>query len=146
MSVRRARSARSKPSFDVDALRAVKHIGAPTIAPDGRLACASVTSCSTERNAGTTEPWLYPTGSGYRAGALAKPRRLTAGDKDSDPRWSSDGTRIAFTADFRAPSTASGRRQRAAVAAASSYMNGHSDRYRAFVCHAGCYDWVSMMA
>jgi dipeptidyl aminopeptidase/acylaminoacyl peptidase len=27
-----------------------------------------------------------------------------------------------------------------------AYMNGHVDRYRAFVCHAGCYDWVSMMA
>ena len=25
-------------------------------------------------------------------------------------------------------------------------MNGHTDRYRTFVCHAGCYDWVSMMA
>jgi dipeptidyl aminopeptidase/acylaminoacyl peptidase len=27
-----------------------------------------------------------------------------------------------------------------------AYMNGHTDRYHAFVCHAGCYDWVSMMA
>jgi dipeptidyl aminopeptidase/acylaminoacyl peptidase len=27
-----------------------------------------------------------------------------------------------------------------------AYMNGHTDRYRTFVCHAGCYDWVSMMA
>jgi dipeptidyl aminopeptidase/acylaminoacyl peptidase len=27
-----------------------------------------------------------------------------------------------------------------------AYMNGHTDRYKAFVCHAGCYDWVSMMA
>jgi dipeptidyl aminopeptidase/acylaminoacyl peptidase len=27
-----------------------------------------------------------------------------------------------------------------------AYMNGHTDRYRSFVCHAGCYDWVSMMA
>ena len=27
-----------------------------------------------------------------------------------------------------------------------AYMNGHTNRYRAFVCHAGCYDWVSMMA
>ena len=29
---------------------------------------------------------------------------------------------------------------------ATKYMNGHTDRYRAYVCHAGCYDWVSMMA
>ena len=27
-----------------------------------------------------------------------------------------------------------------------AYMNGHTDRYRCYVCHAGCYDWVSMMA
>ncbi|MEP6657210.1 MAG: S9 family peptidase [Betaproteobacteria bacterium] len=27
-----------------------------------------------------------------------------------------------------------------------AYMNGQTDRYRAYVCHAGCYDWVSMMA
>jgi dipeptidyl aminopeptidase/acylaminoacyl peptidase len=27
-----------------------------------------------------------------------------------------------------------------------AYMNGHVRRYRAYVCHAGCYDWVSMMA
>ena len=27
-----------------------------------------------------------------------------------------------------------------------AYMNSHTDRYRTFVCHAGCYDWVSMMA
>jgi len=27
-----------------------------------------------------------------------------------------------------------------------AYMNGHTERYRAYVCHAGCYDWVSMMA
>ncbi len=27
-----------------------------------------------------------------------------------------------------------------------AFMNGHTDRYRAFVCHAGCFDWVSMMA
>ncbi|MEO6928666.1 MAG: S9 family peptidase [Casimicrobiaceae bacterium] len=27
-----------------------------------------------------------------------------------------------------------------------AYMNGHTDRYQSYVCHAGCYDWVSMMA
>jgi dipeptidyl aminopeptidase/acylaminoacyl peptidase len=39
------------------------------------------------------------------------------------------------------------------VAAGGSYggymvawMNGHTDRYKAFVCHAGCFDWVAMHA
>jgi dipeptidyl aminopeptidase/acylaminoacyl peptidase len=39
------------------------------------------------------------------------------------------------------------------VAAGGSYggymvawMNGHTDRYKAFVCHAGCFDWVSMFS
>jgi dipeptidyl aminopeptidase/acylaminoacyl peptidase len=27
-----------------------------------------------------------------------------------------------------------------------AWMNGHTDRYRAYVCHAGCFDWVSMFA
>jgi dipeptidyl aminopeptidase/acylaminoacyl peptidase len=27
-----------------------------------------------------------------------------------------------------------------------AFMNGHTDRYKAYVCHAGCFDWVSMMA
>ena len=28
----------------------------------------------------------------------------------------------------------------------AAYMNGHTRRYATYVCHAGCYDWVSMMA
>jgi dipeptidyl aminopeptidase/acylaminoacyl peptidase len=98
MPAARARNTRVKPPFDVDALWAIKRIGAPTLAPDGRLACAPVTSYAMDRNVGTTELWLYPTGFGPRAGALSRPRRLTAGDKDSDPHWSPDGARIAFTA------------------------------------------------
>ena len=27
-----------------------------------------------------------------------------------------------------------------------AWMNGHTDRYKAYVCHAGCFDWVSMVA
>ena len=27
-----------------------------------------------------------------------------------------------------------------------AWMNGHTDRYKAYVCHAGCFDWVSMFA
>jgi len=43
--------------------------------------------------------------------------------------------------------------RRRLVAAGGSYggymvawMNGHTDRYKAYVCHAGCFDWVAMFA
>jgi len=27
-----------------------------------------------------------------------------------------------------------------------AWMNGHTDRYKAYICHAGCFDWVAMYA
>ena len=85
-----------KPPFDVDALWAIKRVATPTLAPDGALACAAVTSYSMDKNDGSTSLWVFPTGFGR--GANARARRLTSGDKDADPRWSPDGTQIAFTA------------------------------------------------
>ena len=95
MPARRAASSRKTVPFDVDALWAVKRIGPPTLSPDGRVACAAVTSFSMDKNVGSSELWLFPT---VHGGAAGKPRRLTTGDKDGDPRFSPDGSPIAFIA------------------------------------------------
>ncbi len=80
MSARRSARARVATPFTVEALWQLKRIGNPTVSPDGRVACASVTSFAMEKNEGTTELWLFPTGfPGKEATPAAKPRRLTAG-------------------------------------------------------------------
>jgi dipeptidyl aminopeptidase/acylaminoacyl peptidase len=84
-----------KTPLDVEALWALKRIGAPTLSPDGAMACAAVTSYDMAKNEERTELWLFPTAGG---GARGEPRMLTAGNKDSDPRWSPDGRHIAFIA------------------------------------------------
>jgi dipeptidyl aminopeptidase/acylaminoacyl peptidase len=89
--------AAGKRPIDVDALWAVKRVGDPTISPDGRLACAAVTTYSSSKDAGAAELWLYPTGFGDRA-SIAKPRRLAAAGTGTRPCFSPDGRHVAFAA------------------------------------------------
>ncbi|TMH01427.1 MAG: hypothetical protein E6H67_17130 [Betaproteobacteria bacterium] len=73
-----------KHPLTVEDLWSIKRVGSPTLSADGRFACASVTAFDMDKNEGRTELWLYPMDGG-------KARRLTAGDKDSEPHWSPDG-------------------------------------------------------
>ena len=63
----------------------------PQLSPDGRHVAYVVNRVDAEANAYTSQIWVVATS------PSAVPRPLTAGEhKDSQPRWSPDGTTIAF--------------------------------------------------
>ncbi len=80
-------------------LYAFQFVGDPRLSPDGSRVAFVVTVADRERNDYRSRIWLVPTD------GSAPPRPLTAGTgKDTSPRWSPDGDRLAFVSD-RAPQT-----------------------------------------
>jgi dipeptidyl aminopeptidase/acylaminoacyl peptidase len=78
--------------FTVEDLWKIERPGAPALSPDGAQACVSLATYDMKANQGRTSLWLLSVFGG-------EPRQLTTvGEKDGEPRWSPDGTSIAFLA------------------------------------------------
>ena len=67
-------------------------VGDPRVSPDGRHAAVVVTRIDRDANEYRSSIWLVP------LDEAGSPRQFTSGEKaDADPRWSPDGTQLAFT-------------------------------------------------
>jgi dipeptidyl aminopeptidase/acylaminoacyl peptidase len=76
-----------------DDLLALPVLNDPQISPDGRQVAFTVTRADRDANAYRTHLWLVPSGGGDARQLTAAPAR------DTGPRWSPDGTQIAFVSD-----------------------------------------------
>src|SRR6266513_587583 len=71
-------------------LFAFRWVASPQISPDGRQAVYVLVTVNAKYDGYETSLWLVATD------GASPPRRLTAGPKDGGPRWSPDGTTLAF--------------------------------------------------
>ncbi len=70
----------------------LKRIGPPSVAPDGAWAAVEVTTYDMDKDDSSSQIWLLATDG-------TKQKQLTGGaGKHSGPKWSPDGSSIAFTA------------------------------------------------
>ena len=86
-----------KQKITVEDFQKIVLVSDPQLSPDGaRIACVRK-HIEAKKSKYRAEIWIVPTEDG-------EPRRFTGGDwSDSSPRWSPDGTRIAFLSDRKKP-------------------------------------------
>ena len=82
-------SAQQRAISDSDLL-AFRWVASPQISPDGRQAAYVLVTVNAKHDGYETSLWIAATDGG------SPPRRLTAGPHDAAPRWSPDGTTLAF--------------------------------------------------
>jgi dipeptidyl aminopeptidase/acylaminoacyl peptidase len=72
-----------------DDLIAMHRVSDPQMSPDGRYIAYTVATPDLEANRVAPNIWIVPTAGG-------EPRQLTRSGSDQRPRWSPDGTKLAF--------------------------------------------------
>ena len=76
--------------FRFDELVRVARVGAFSVSPDGRFLACAVATADVEENRMRSGIWMLPAAGG-------EARKMTSGEKhDSDPKFSPDGTKLAF--------------------------------------------------